>query len=74
MTEAIIGKRLTEVQKLFAKFHTMLTESSPSHDLGKLMILSGVREFPVRVKCATLAWHTMRAALENRQQPVSTED
>ena len=78
MTETVRGKTLAEVRTLFAGFHEMLTgdpsiaaEASP--ELGKLAVFSGVREFPIRVKCATLAWHTLNAALEDRQDPVSTE-
>ncbi len=78
MTETVKGKPLTEVEQLFEKFHQMLTGSSDvgaeTYDqLGKLAVFSGVKEFPVRVKCATLAWHTLRAALKHEQQPVSTE-
>ena len=66
MTEAIKGKDRTAIDELFTKVHTLLTEQSavPSPDLGKLAALSGVREFPARVKCASLCWHTLNAALE----------
>ena len=67
MTEAVKGKKVEEVRQLFDRFHTMLTETDsdlPEQDLGKLEALSGVRQLPVRIKCATLAWHTMQAALE----------
>ncbi len=78
MTESVKGKQLTEVDQLFERFHDLLTgkdESSPGmiEQLGKLAAFSGVKEFPVRVKCATLAWHTLQAALKREQQPVSTE-
>ena len=75
MTEALKGRRIDEVEALFRSFHDMVTDApaSASSDLGKLEVLSGVREFPARVKCATLAWHTLNAALARRQQPVSTE-
>jgi len=78
MTEGVKGKALAEVQALFEKFHTLVTQeiSSPSEppELGKLAAFGGVREFPIRVKCATLAWHTLRAAIEQRQGPVSSEE
>lgn len=78
MAEALVGKTVAEVEALFAEFHHMLTgqdEAEPALDsrLGKLAAFSGVRRYPVRVKCATLAWHTLRAALEERPAPVSTE-
>lgn len=74
MTEALKGKAVTEVQPLFESFHDVVTgEQEPSKPLGKLSILAGVRDYPSRVKCATLAWHTLRAALEQRNDPVSTE-
>ena len=75
MTEALKGKTLKEVEHLFDNFHQMVTtpESGPRQDLGKLEVLSGVSEFPARVKCATLAWHTLQSALRNQKKPVSTE-
>ena len=76
MTEAVKGKPLAEVEKLFRSFHHMVTSqdaAEPEEDLGKLEALSGVREIPVRVKCATLAWHTLKAALENNSGVTSTE-
>lgn len=74
MTDAIKGKTADEVERTFDKFHGLLTEDRPApSDLGKLAVFSGVREYPMRVKCATLAWHTLRAALKGQQQPVSTE-
>ncbi|MFN8008148.1 MAG: SUF system NifU family Fe-S cluster assembly protein [Terriglobia bacterium] len=77
MTESLKGKTVAEARELFKVFHELLTGSSdspldPEH-LGKLIVFSGVKEFPVRVKCATLAWHTLNAALEHQQEPVSTE-
>ena len=65
MTEAIKGKDRAAINELFTKVHALLTEQSavPSPDLGKLAALSGVREFPARVKCASLCWHTLNAAL-----------
>jgi nitrogen fixation NifU-like protein len=75
MTEALKGRKVEEVEALFRGFHDMVTDApaSAAPDLGKLEVLAGVREFPARVKCATLAWHTLKAALARRHQPVSTE-
>ncbi len=75
MTEALKGKTLKEVEHLFDNFHQMITtpESGPRPDLGKLEVLSGVSEFPARVKCATLAWHTLQSALRKQNEPVSAE-
>ncbi len=74
MMEAIQGKRVDEVLALFDRVHAMLAEDGATEGVGKLRVLSGVKEFPMRVKCATLAWHTLVAALENRQETVTTED
>ena len=75
MTESLKGRSVEEARKLFNEFHDMVTtgagEGSP--DLGKLAVFGGVREFPMRVKCATLAWHTALAAIEGKGQPISTE-
>jgi nitrogen fixation NifU-like protein len=66
MTEAVKGHSRAEVAALFDKVHALLTQQdAPSADLGKLAALSGVREFPARVKCASLCWHTLNAALAN---------
>lgn len=77
MTEAVRGKTRAEAEALFARFHDLVTAPTgapvETSGLGKLSVFSGVREFPVRVKCATLAWHALRAALENEAAPVSTE-
>jgi len=74
MTEAIKGKDRAAIGALFEKVHRLLTQNDAAPpDLGKLAALSGVREFPMRVKCATLCWHTLNAALERRAEPVSTE-
>jgi nitrogen fixation NifU-like protein len=77
MTGAIKGKTMAEVEELFARFREMVTsghdEVVDEGELGKLAVFGGVREFPVRVKCATLAWHTLRAALEGKSEPISTE-
>jgi len=75
MTQAVKGKSKHEAEQLFTEFHRMVTgelEENTENALGNLKIFSGVREFPVRVKCASLAWHTMHAALNN-QELVSTE-
>lgn len=74
MTQAVKGKNKQKVEELFKGFHSMVTgEDEPSEDeLGNLRIFEGVREFPVRVKCATLPWHTLHAAL-NKEELVSTE-
>jgi nitrogen fixation NifU-like protein len=77
MTQSIKGKTRAEAEKLFDRFHNLVTgkagESDNQMDLGKLSVFSGVSEFPVRVKCATLAWHTLRAALEGKNDTASTE-
>jgi nitrogen fixation NifU-like protein len=74
MTDAIKGKTPAEAEKTFEKFHELLTEEKPpAADLGKLAVFSGVREYPMRVKCATLAWHTLHAALLGEHKPISTE-
>jgi nitrogen fixation NifU-like protein len=77
LTGAVQGKSTADAQELFRQVHAMLT-SAPgtavdTAKLGKLAALAGVRQFPVRVKCASLPWHTLRAALESAAQPVSTE-
>ena len=75
MTEALKGKTIDEARALFDRFHDMVTSSpdTPAPDLGKLSVLSGVREYPTRIKCASLAWHTLKAALSEEHSPVSTE-
>lgn len=75
MTEALKGRKADDVEPLFRDFQRMVTEAeaSPHAQLGKLEVLAGVREFPSRVKCATLAWHTLLAALRGQRDPVSTE-
>ena len=74
MTDAVKGRSLDEVRDLFARFHRMVTTPPDRavEDMGKLSVLSGVREFPVRVKCASLAWHTLKAALD-REERTTTE-
>ena len=76
MSELLMGKTIEEAEALFQTFHQLVTENSTETDstcLGKLNVLAGVSQFPARVKCATLAWHTMRAALHNSSEQVSTE-
>ncbi len=75
MTQSVKGKSKQEAEKLFSEFHKLVTgQANGNHaDVGKLAAFSGVSEFPVRVKCATLAWHTLHAALEGKQDAVSTE-
>jgi len=77
MTEALKGKTTDEAHHLFADFHRLVTTPSDepvdTSGLGKLAVLAGVREFPMRVKCASLAWHTLEAALARRADPVTTE-
>jgi nitrogen fixation NifU-like protein len=76
MTESLKGKTRAEADALFERFHGLITgtpELQGSPALGKLAVFSGVREFPVRVKCATLPWHTLKAALEGGDATVSTE-
>ena len=76
MTDAVKGKSVAEATALFEQFHAMITSdtATPAADLGKLSVLAGVREFPTRIKCASLAWHTMKAAVAlQNDAPVSTE-
>jgi nitrogen fixation NifU-like protein len=74
MTDAVKGRTVAEARELFDRFHEVITTppDQPVADIGKLSVLAGVRQFPVRVKCASLAWHTLKAALE-RQETTSTE-
>ncbi|HKJ74043.1 MAG TPA: SUF system NifU family Fe-S cluster assembly protein [Alphaproteobacteria bacterium] len=75
MTDAVKGKTVEEARQLFEHFHDLVTKDDalPEDDMDKLVVLAGVREFPMRVKCATLAWHTLNAALENEPEAVTTE-
>jgi nitrogen fixation protein NifU and related proteins len=75
MTSTLKGKTSAEADKLFERFHRLVTSDAAADtaELGKLAVFSGVREFPVRVKCASLAWHTLRAALEGKAEKVTTE-
>jgi nitrogen fixation NifU-like protein len=74
MTESLKGKTRDEALKLLERFHDLLTTDTPvGKDLGKLVVFCGVRDYPARVKCATLAWHTLKQALNNVPEPVTTE-
>ncbi len=80
MTELLKGKRLVEVEAMFERFHHLVTGDAAvgegefdDDDFEKLLVLAGVREFPMRVKCATLAWHTMNAAVQGGGEEVTTE-
>ncbi len=76
MTQSVKGKSREEAEKLFDHFHKLVTgqlANGSQPDLGKLSVFAGVSEFPMRVKCATLAWHTLKAAIEGKQEPASTE-
>ena len=77
MTQSVKGKTGAEAARLFDQFHELVTGQSPANgnraELGKLAVFSGVSEFPVRVKCATLAWHALHAAMRGKQETVSTE-
>jgi len=75
MTSALKGKSAQEASELYARFHRLVTSGAETdaEALGKLAVFSGVREFPARVKCASLAWHTLHAALEGKQKKATTE-
>ena len=77
MTEALKGKPAANAERLFREVHHLLTEErqvgKPGEFLGKLTVLTGVKEYPMRVKCATLAWHTMNAALHDDATTITTE-
>ncbi|MFA5083227.1 MAG: SUF system NifU family Fe-S cluster assembly protein [Hydrogenophilaceae bacterium] len=74
MTEAIQGKTVEEAGRLFERVHALLAGDGAADGVGKLKVLAGVKEFPMRVKCATLPWHTLMAALENRPGTATTDD
>ena len=76
MTDAVKGQSVAQARQLFERFHRMVTTAPDVavEDLGKLSVFAGVREFPVRVKCASLAWHTLKSALHGEGKIVSTED
>lgn len=75
MTQVLKGKKTEEAERMFEEFRSIVTGKRAANTelLGKLAVFSGVSEFPLRVKCATLAWHAMHAALQGQEQPVSTE-
>ena len=77
MTQSLKGKTREDAEKLFQEFHKLVTgktkENGGQSDVGKLAVFSGVSEYPVRVKCATLAWHALQAALADKTEAVSTE-
>ena len=74
MTEAVKGKTREEAEEIFDSFRSLVTgDGEPAVDLGKLEILAGVRDYPVRIKCAVLAWHALRSALAESAEVVSTE-
>lgn len=77
MTQHMKGKRQEDAEAIFQQIHDMLAGSEDANgveaDLGKLTVLAGVKQYPIRVKCATLPWHTLHAALKNQDEPVSTE-
>jgi nitrogen fixation NifU-like protein len=76
MTVALKGKKIEEAQKLFREFHGLITGEAGGKgtDLGKLKVFAGVKDYPVRVKCASLAWHTLQAALLKETNTVTTDD
>jgi nitrogen fixation protein NifU and related proteins len=77
MTQSLKGKSKAEAAELFDRFHRLVTGDkdavSNASEMGKLAVFAGVSKFPARVKCATLAWHTLQSALEGKHEPVSTE-
>jgi nitrogen fixation NifU-like protein len=76
LTEALKGKHVSEAEALFGQMHDLLTKDDSGIDpetMGRLGVLAGVRDYPTRVKCATLAWHTLTSALAGQQEPATTE-
>lgn len=74
MTDAVMGKTLDEARQLFEQFLNLVTnDAADGEELGKLAVFAGVRDYPTRVKCASLAWHTLRAAVDDRHETVTTE-
>ncbi len=77
MTDAIRDKTEEQAHEIFESFHRLVTSEEPPKaegiDLGKLSVFAGVREYPIRIKCATLAWHTLRAALDKETEAITTE-
>ena len=74
MAEAVNGKTVEEANRLFERVHALIAEDGKADDVGKLKVLAGVKAFPMRVKCATLPWHTLQAAIKNQSGTVTTED
>lgn len=74
MTEVLKNKSLSEIEIIFSDFHRLITQGELSEKVGKLAALSGVFEFPARVKCATLAWHALKAALAGDKKIITTEE
>ena len=73
MTQELIGKTVKQAEEIFENFHTVVTGGESEADIGKLEVLSGVKDYPTRVKCATLPWHTTNAAINQLDEPVTTE-
>ncbi len=73
MTEELIGKTVQQAQEIFDNFHTVVTGGDCDVEIGKLQVLTGVKDYPTRVKCATLPWHTTNAAINQQDEPVTTE-
>ena len=76
LTETIMGQKIEDINQVFEEVHKMLTEPGAELDvnlLGDLEMLSGVTDFPVRIKCAMLSWHTLKSLIDNSSEPVSTE-
>tara|TARA_B100001013_G_C24423999_1_gene369035 strand:+ start:241 stop:681 length:441 start_codon:yes stop_codon:yes gene_type:complete len=73
MTSTLKSMKVDDAKVLFEKFHTLAITGESPHDMGKLSVLAGVHKYPARVKCATLAWHTFRGALNNSQEIIKTE-
>ena len=78
MTDALKGKKVADAESVFNEFHNMVTDNKPHNEaeidhLGKLAALLGVKDYPARVKCATLCWHTLHTALEGKNNTVTTE-
>ncbi len=73
MTEELVGKTAEQAEEIFNNFHSVVTGGDSDTDIGKLEVLSGVKDYPTRVKCATLPWHTTNAAIDQLDEPVTTE-
>ena len=74
MTTSVKGKKVAEVESLFEAFHILVTTGDPGHgELGKLAVMAGVHKYPIRVKCATLAWHTLKNCLWGKDEVAKTE-